>query len=141
MNINELQDMWRQDSKIDMGNLQEESLRVPELHSKYYDIFNNLRLLKAKIIEDRKQIKKKKNDLFTGKGNYPVEEIPNAIYKGKSEDLKIAIEGDQDYSKMTLKIEYYDSMIDFVCDILKMIHGRTYQIKNCIDVQKFLSGF
>lgn len=141
MNINELQNMWREDSKINMGNLQEESLKVPELHSKYYDIFNNLRLLKAKTTEERKHLKKRKNDLFTGKGNFPVEDIPDAIYKGKSEDLKIAIEGDDEYSKLTLKIEYYQSMIDFVCDILKMIHGRTYQIKNCIDVQKFVAGF
>jgi hypothetical protein len=141
MNINDLQDMWRTDSKINMGNLQEESLRVPELHSKYYDILNNLRLLKAKAIEERKHTKKKKNDLFTGKGNYSIEEIPNELYKARSEDLKVAIDGDQEYSKLTLKIEYYESMLDFVYDILKMIHNRTYQIKNCIDVQKFLAGF
>jgi hypothetical protein len=73
--------------------------------------------------------------------NYSIEEIPNELYKARSEDLKVAIDGDQEYSKLTLKIEYYESMLDFVYDILKMIHNRTYQIKNCIDVQKFLAGF
>ena len=54
MNINEIQSMWKDDSFVDPDNLHLESLKIPQLHSKYYEIFNNVLLLhlhfKLKII-------------------------------------------------------------------------------------------
>jgi hypothetical protein len=47
MDINEIQKMWKEDSKIDPDNLHLESLKIPQLHSKYYEIFNNILFLKA----------------------------------------------------------------------------------------------
>ena len=41
INLDEIQDMWRRDSKLDPDNLHLESLKIPGLHSKYYDLYNH----------------------------------------------------------------------------------------------------
>ena len=41
MNLDEIQEMWQRDSVIDPDNLHDESLKIPQLHSKYYTIYKN----------------------------------------------------------------------------------------------------
>ena len=48
MNLETIQSMWEKDSKIDPDELHAASLVVPTLHAKYYQLFNDLRLLRAK---------------------------------------------------------------------------------------------
>ncbi len=52
--ISMIKSMWEKDSQIDIDNLHHESLNIPVLHSKYYDIYNNLVLLNAKAEQQRK---------------------------------------------------------------------------------------
>jgi hypothetical protein len=138
MNINDIQAMWREDSKIDVDNLHLESVKIPELHSKYYDILIKINLLKTKAEEDKKQIVKKKREFLSGKGEDP-EELSNVIYNKR--ELPAVIEADKEVSKITMKIEYYKTIIEYLLDIIKMIHGRTYHIKNAIEHLKFTAGF
>ncbi len=42
--LNELQDMWQKDCKVDELNLGQESTRIPELHSKYLNHLTTFRL-------------------------------------------------------------------------------------------------
>ena len=42
--LNELQEMWKEDCKIDELNLGQESTRIPELHSKYLNHLTPFRL-------------------------------------------------------------------------------------------------
>ena len=42
--LQELQDMWQEDCKVDELNLGQESTRIPELHSKYLNHLSTLRL-------------------------------------------------------------------------------------------------
>jgi len=39
-----------------------------------------------------------------------------------------------------MKIEYYDTILKFLEEIIKTISNRTYQIKNSIDFLRFQSG-
>ena len=42
MNLDEIQEMWQRDSVIDPDNLHDESLKIPQLHSKYYTLYNTI---------------------------------------------------------------------------------------------------
>ena len=42
MTLDEIQKLWEEDSKIDPDNLHIESLKIPQLHAKYYKIYNNI---------------------------------------------------------------------------------------------------
>ena len=46
MNLEQIQEMWEKDSKIDPDNLHDESLKIPQLHSKYYTLYNTITLLR-----------------------------------------------------------------------------------------------
>ncbi len=46
MNIEMIENLWEQDSKIDNDDLHLESTKIPSLHSKYYKIYNNILVLK-----------------------------------------------------------------------------------------------
>ena len=44
-------------------------------------------------------------------------------------------------NKVDMKIKYYDTMLKFLEEIIRNISGRTYQIKNAIEWNKFQAGF
>ena len=59
MNLEQIQEMWQKDSVIDPDNLHDESLKVPQLHSKYYTIYNTITLLREKSRDSYKRVKLK----------------------------------------------------------------------------------
>ena len=46
--LDSIQEMWEKDAKIDRDNLHEESLNIPSLHAKYFELYNTLFLLRKK---------------------------------------------------------------------------------------------
>ena len=40
MDLDKIQEMWQRDAVIDPDNLHDESLKIPQLHSKYYTLYN-----------------------------------------------------------------------------------------------------
>ena len=40
--LDNIQRMWEEDAKIDPDNLHTESLNIPVLHARYYDMYNNI---------------------------------------------------------------------------------------------------
>ena len=55
IDLDVIQRMWEQDSKIDTDNLHTESLNIPVLHSKYFQIYNTILLLKKKSRATKKR--------------------------------------------------------------------------------------
>ena len=57
IDLDKLQEMWEKDSKIDRDNLHDESLSIPSLHAKYFELYNTLFLLRKKAEQQRKNIR------------------------------------------------------------------------------------
>ena len=133
--------MWERDSIIDPDNLHTESLNIPVLHARYYDMYNNIILLKKKSEQQKRNIRHQKYEYYTGKAD-PDVYIENPFPKKirDKDTLQKYMDADESLSQASLKVEYYDVMLSYLQDILKMIHNRTYQIKNSIDYQRFASG-
>ena len=136
-----LQQMWEKDSKIDIDNLHTESLNIPVLHSKYYDIYNNLMLLRTKAEQQKKNVRHERYEYYSGKAD-PDVYIQNPFPKKirDKETMTKYLDADESLSNAKMKVEYYDTMLNFLQDILKMIHNRSYHISNSIDFMKFQSG-
>ena len=141
IDLETLQGMWNEDSKIDPDNLHTESLNIPVLHSKYYDIYNTLMLLRKKAEQQRKNIRHERYEYFSGKSD-PEVYIDNPFPKKirDKETMQKYLDADTKLSGVSLKIEYYEVMLRFIEEILKQITNRTYQIKNSIDFMRFSSG-
>jgi len=136
-----IQEMWEKDSKMDIDNLHTESLNTPVLHAKYFDIYNNIVLLRKKADQQKRNIRHERHQYYSGKADpdvYIEDPFPKKI-RDKS-DMERYLSADDKLSQISLKVEYYDVMLNYIEDILKMIHNRTYQIKNSIEYMRFQSG-
>jgi hypothetical protein len=139
--LDTIQKMWEKDSKIDIDNLHTESLNIPVLHAKYFDLYNNILLLKKKAEQQKKNIRHQRYEYFTGKAD-PDVYIENPFPKKirDKETLQGYLDSDEKLMQVSLKVEYYETMLSYIDSILKMIFNRTYQIKNSIEYMRFQSG-
>ena len=142
INLDKIQSMWQEDCKIDIDNMHEESIKVPQLHSKYHEILNNLILLRTKAQKIQKSVRHERYEYYSGKADpevYEKEPFPKKVRD--KEALIRYMDADDRVSEANLKVEYYDVMINYTESILKQISNRTYQIKNSIEWHKFQAGF
>jgi len=141
IDLDTIQKMWREDAQIDPDNLHTESLNIPILHSKYYELYNNILLLRKKAEQQRKNIRHERYEYFSGKADpdvYVQNPFPKKIRD--KDTMQKYLDADEKLSSASLKIDYYDTMLKFLEEILKQITNRTYQIKNAIEYMRFSSG-
>tara|TARA_Y100001938_G_scaffold150960_1_gene244698 strand:- start:2768 stop:3199 length:432 start_codon:yes stop_codon:yes gene_type:complete len=142
MDLDKIQEMWQNDSVIDPDNLHDESLKIPQLHSKYYTVYNTISLLREKARDNYKRIKLERYNFYTGKAPaeaYVEEPFP---YKVREKDaIQRYLDADEKLTNIDLKIRYYDVQLKFLEEVIKTIANRTFQIKNAIEWQKFQAGF
>jgi hypothetical protein len=141
LNLETIQDMWEKDSKIDIDNLHTESLNIPVLHAKYFDLYNNILLLRKKAEQQKKNIRHERYEYYSGKSDpdvYVENPFPKKIRD--KDTMQKYMDADEKLSQINLKVEYYDVLLGYIDNILKMIHNRTYQIKNSIEFMRFQSG-
>jgi hypothetical protein len=142
MNLDEVQEMWQRDSVIDPDNLHDESLKIPQLHSKYYTIYNTTILLREKARETYNKVKLERYNYYTGKATAEVYAEEPFPYKVRDKEaLQRHMDADERLNKIDLKIRYYDVILKFLEEIIKCISNRTYQIKNSIEFMKFTAGY
>ena len=136
-----IQEMWEKDAKIDRDNLHDESLNIPSLHAKYFQIYNTIFLLRKKAEQQRKNIRHERYEYFSGKAD-PDVYIQNLFPKKirDKDTMTKYLDADEKLSNASLKIEYFDTMLVYLESILKVIKTRTYQIKNAIEFMRFNSG-
>tara|TARA_Y100001935_G_scaffold232371_1_gene214032 strand:+ start:731 stop:1162 length:432 start_codon:yes stop_codon:yes gene_type:complete len=142
MNLEQIQDMWEKDSKIDPDNLHDESLKIPQLHSKYYTLYNTITLLRERAREQYSKVRLERYNYYTGKATAEVYAEEPFPYKVREKDaIQRHLEADDKMNKVDMKIKYYDIMLKFLEEIIRNISGRTYQIKNAIEWNKFQAGY
>ena len=142
MDLDKIQEMWQIDSVIDPDNLHDESLKIPQLHSKYYTVYNTITLLREKARDNYKKVKLERYNYYTGKAPAEVYEKEPFDYKVREKDaIQRHLDADNKLNTIDLKIRYYDVQLKFLEEVIKTIANRTYQIKNAIEWQKFQAGF
>ena len=139
--LESIQEMWEKDAKIDRDNLHDESLNIPSLHAKYFQIYNTIFLLRKKAEQQRKNIRHERYEYFSGKGD-PDVYIQNPVPKKirDKDTMTKYLDADEKLSNSSLKIEYYDTMLTYLESILKVVQNRTVQIKNAIEFIRFNAG-
>ena len=134
--------MWERDATIDPDNLHNESLKIPQLHSKYYTIYNTISLLREKARDSYNRIRLERYNYYTGKADPKVYEEEPFPYKVREKDaIQRHLDADERMVKIDLKIRYYDTTLKFLEEIIRAVSNRTYQIKNAIEWHRFQSGF
>ena len=142
MDLEKIQAMWEKDSHIDPDNLHDESLKIPQLHSKYYTLYNTITLLREKAREQYNKVRLERYNYYTGKAPAEVYVEEPFPYKVREKDaIQRHLDADDKMNKIDMKIKYYDVMLKFLEEIIRAVSNRTYQIKNAIEWNKFQAGF
>tara|TARA_B100001123_G_C14874797_1_gene853475 strand:+ start:305 stop:742 length:438 start_codon:yes stop_codon:yes gene_type:complete len=141
--LDEYFDLWAEDSKIDRTELGEESIKIPQLHHKYYKMYSLERLNLVKLQEELKILKKDKYEYYSG--IMAEEDLkdkgwePNPLRILKS-DIPTHMEADKDFVDLTLKLAYNKEKVEFLEAVIKTLNLRSYQINNAINWEKFKVG-
>lgn len=143
MKIEDIQNHWEKDSNIDRSELGEESLKISQLHSKYFKYYSHERLILKKMEQDYKTLYRKKFEYYNGTMSYEnLKENgwdPNPLKILKSE-APIYISSDGEIAELQLKIDLQNEKIYLLENIIKSINTRGFSIKNAIDWIKFQNG-
>lgn len=143
MNIERIKEMVETDLKIDGTELGDESIRIPQLHSKYLNIYHDESLILRKLDVDLKILQKQKWEYYNGKMSQQElatlgwEPFGHRILK---QDLDIYLESDIDIIKYGSKIDLQKAKVEYLDSILKGINNRNWVIRNAIEWRKFMSG-
>ena len=141
ISLDDIQNMWKEDSEINIDDLHNESLKVPILHSKYYEVYNNVTLLRKQALINYKTKKLERSNFYSGKADPDIYREDPFHYKTRDkESLNRYLDADEHLNKVLLKIDYYDTILKYLEEIIKMISNRTYQIKNSIEFLRFQAG-
>ena len=140
MDLEQLQLEADKDLKINDTELDLESLKTPQLHNKYMKHYTKFKLLLTRTEDELKTIKRDKWEYYTGKAD-------PSVYQAKPFDLKIMrtdidkyLEADIDIQKLSQKVAYLVTVVDFLDRTLRVVVNRTYTIKNAIEWRRFTSG-
>lgn len=143
MKISDLIDSWKQDINIDLTDLANESIKIPKLHAKYYELFINENLLYSKLEKDYYKLRKIKTEYYTGRLDDDVLEKnkwePFQL-KVLKQDIDTYLQADDDIIKTLLNLSLQKEKVDFLKEIIKQLNTRTFLIKNALEFLRFSSG-
>ena len=141
MNLETLQDKWKEDSVIDPDRYGEESVRIPQLHMRYMEFYNTFSLMKKDRESEMKALVRDKWIYYKGKAPATVyKEVPFDLKLTTTDEIKMFIGADDEIRKLQYKIDYIEQVIFFLDGVLRQIQSRNYQIKNAIEWERFQSG-
>lgn len=143
MKIEEIYELWEKDSVIDRTELAEESLKIPQLHHKYFKIFSQERLFQKKLENELRELIKIKHEYY--QGILDEEELASRNWlpqqlKILRTDLPLYMDADSDLQTIKLKIQLQQEKIDLLESIIKNLQNRGFQIKSAIEWIKFQMG-
>jgi hypothetical protein len=143
MELSNIKQMASKDMPIDGTELDIESLKIPQLHNKYLNMFHDEKLVLCKTETDYKSLLRTKWEYYTGKldqeqlNYYGWDVFPFKILKN---DIQLYLDADDDLIKLKGKMQYQKEKVSYLESILKSINNRQWSIRGAIDWRKFISG-
>lgn len=144
MDLNGILEQWDNDCVINDNQLGESSINSAKLHSKYLRYLIESKSKKTKFENDYQLLRKVKFRYYRGEmTRKELEERGWEQYqyaKPLKAEMDEILKGDEDLSKIQMKIDYIDTMVFALESILNQIKARDWQIKNAITWKQFLAG-
>jgi len=143
MNLSDYRKYAETDLLIDETQLDTESIRTPQIHSKYLNFLTDEKLILAKLEHEFKVLRRKKWLYYTGKMSQ--EELEEEDWEPfqltiLKTDIDKFLDSDEDLQLIDIKIKYKQTVVDYLQDIIKIINNRQWNIRSAIDWLKFTNG-
>ena len=138
--IEEIHELWSKDANIDDLELDLESLKIPQLHSKYMKIMNDENRHLYKMQYTHAALARDKLEYYQGKMcEEDLEERgwEPLTLKVLRADVPKYVEGDKDIIKHLIQIADQREKVMLLNSIVNTINNRSYHITNAINWHKF----
>lgn len=135
---------WRKDSKIDDTDLAAESLKIPTLHSKYYEMYIRERMIQQKQKAELHELEHIYTEYYSGHmmkedlDKHGLEQFDKKVLKN---DIPRWLESTKVIKEVKEKIGLQQEKMEFIKSILESIRTRSYVIRDAIEWKKFSAGF
>jgi hypothetical protein len=144
MKLQEIQNMWIEDCKIDQTNLGRSAARVPELHAKYLNMMSSVRLQYRKTETEYLRMRKLKGRYYRGElSKQELTELGWEQYLNSrplKNEMDDVMNTDEEIIRLIDKMEYLKTVMYQLEQIIKSINSRTWDIKSAIEWYKFTNG-
>lgn len=143
MDIDTIKKMVAEDMEIDDLNLDLESLKTPQLHSKYLNILHDESLTLHKATIEQKELRRLKWEYYLGKLDQETLDEKGWQPFGLKilrTDIDVYLESDKDLLRLEARIHYLKEKVKYIESVLQSIGRRGWDIKSAIEWKKFMSG-
>ena len=147
MNIEQVLEMWKTDSIIDDLKLDDTTIKMARIHSKYLELITIAKIRRKKKDLDYKTLLKNKWLYYNGKLSkeeidiYQWEYDPfGGLNKPLKGDMNYYYDSDIDIQKAQAALEYDKVLIETLEEIMSTIRWRHQNIGNIIKWRAFESG-
>lgn len=142
--LDDVLEMWEADSEVDENHLGTASIDTAKLHSKYLRMLIEAKLKKTKLEIDYNSLRKTKIRYYRGElSRKELEDLGweqwqyNKPLKAEMDEF---LKGDDDLSKILIRLEYIQTMIYALESIMTQIKQRDFQVSNSIKWKQFMAG-
>ena len=147
MNIEQVLEMWKEDSIIDNLKLDDTTIKMARIHSKYLELITIAKIRRKKKDLDYKTLLKNKWLYYNGKLSKPEIDIYKWEYdpfgglnKPLKGDMNYYYDADTDIQKAQAALEYDKVLIETLEEIMNTIRWRHQNIGNIIKWRSFEAG-
>ncbi len=147
MNIEQVLEMWKEDSIIDDLKLDDTTIKMARIHSKYLELITIAKIRRKKKDLDYKTLLKNKWLYYNGKLSkeeidiYKWEYDPfGGLNKPLKGDMNYYYDSDTDIQKAQAALEYDKVLIETLEEIMSTIRWRHQNIGNIIKWRSFEAG-
>ncbi len=147
MNIEQVLEMWKKDSIIDDLKLDDTTIKMARIHSKYLELITIAKIRRKKKDLDYKTLLKNKWLYYNGKLSkeeidiYQWEYDPfGGLNKPLKGDMNYYYNSDIDIQKAQAALEYDKVLIETLEEIMSTIRWRHQNIGNIIKWRSFEAG-
>lgn len=143
MTLDQILAEWEADCKVDKTELAEESIKLPQLHSKYLKISKVEAPFLRKLRTEYDELYKVKWQYYLG--HLSREELSELgwepiNFKILRSDVDIYLNGDKDLNQIKIRIELQEQKLKTLEEIIRSVNNRNWTIRNALEWEKFKVG-
>ena len=146
MTLEQVLEEWATDSQLPRNNLDEASRETPKLHAKYLTLLSQAKLRLKKAEMDQKSLLRLKWEWYNGKmSEEKIKELgwdfdPLNGLKIMKGEMDYYYDSDKEIQESELKIQYLNTLIDTLKEIVNNLNWRHQTIGNMIRWKVFEAG-
>jgi len=147
LNIEQVLEMWKTDSIIDDLKLDDTTIKMARIHSKYLELITIVKMRRKKKDLEYKTLLKDKWLYYNGKlSKEQIDELKwkydpfGGLNKPLKSDMNYYYDADTDIQKAQAALEYDKVLIETLEEIMNTIRWRHQNIGNIIKWRAFESG-